>query len=226
MTNVQHTVSDILQIMADLRGESTVSTEAKRIRAISRANQDFSKRDYWVTHQLIEQTITGDGSNSYTIGSASYPMRKKGLVEVYVGGTAESQRYSLVDRQVFNNLYNRNNNARIAYEWYDAANDQWKVRINPTVDSDTIYYSYFFEPADVTATSDTVVCENPYILAYLALAIIHEGEDENQEALLDKRNAEVLISDCSKVEDMPAINQLYAMGAIENSISNHGIGTY
>lgn len=226
-TQTKHTVSDVLQIVSDLRGETSVNTDAIRIRAVDRANKDFAKRMFWRTHLLRLQTITGDGSTSYEIGSATYPMRMKGLCEVYVGGTTEDKRYEIVDYQTYTNRYNTNNADRLAYEWFDAANDKWMVRINPTVETGTTaYYSYFWEPADVDDTADTVVCPNLDILANLALGYIYKGEDEDQKAILAKQEAEQLISELVGAENTPAVNQLYAMGAIENSIGSHGIGTY
>jgi hypothetical protein len=101
------TVSYVLQIVSDLRGETTTNTDANRIRAVSRAERDFAKGRFWRTHLLRDQTTTGDGSStSFAIGSSSYPMRMKGLMEVFVGGTAEAHRYQVVDYAAFINLYN------------------------------------------------------------------------------------------------------------------------
>lgn len=227
MSNIKHTVETILQIISDSRGETSTNTGAPRIRAVSRANQDFARRRFWRTHLLKQQSITGDGSTDYTIGSATYPMRMKGLCEVYVGGTTEDKRYVIVDYQRYTNLFNKNNSERLAYEWFDAANDVWKVHINPTVETGTTaYYSYFWEPAAVTLTSDSVVCPDPRIIAKLALGEIYEGEDEDQKSLLVKQDAEQMVAEMVGMENTPAVNQTYSVGAIENSSSPHGIGSY
>jgi hypothetical protein len=226
-TQTATTVLTILQMISDARGETSTNTDAARIRAVSRAERDFAKRRFWRIHLLKDQTTTGDGSNSnFTIGSSSYPMRAKGLTEVFVGGTTEDKRYQVVDFSQFKLLYNGNNAAQIAYEWYDATNDLWKMKINPTPgNGDTITYSYFWEPPTRTSTSDTVVCYNMDILFRLALAYIYEGEDEDkykeQLAL-----AESLIDETTGMENSPAQGQLYVMGAIENISKNRGIGSY
>lgn len=226
-TLTSDTVTNILQIVSDLRGETTTNTDANRIRAVSRAERDFAKRRFWRTHLLRDQTTTGDGSaTSFTIGSATYPMRMKGLMEVFVGGTTEAQRYQVVDYAQFKNLYNQNNSMQICYEWYDADNDLWKVRINPVVDNGvTITYSYFWEPPKRTLASDTVVCPNMDIIARLALAYTYEGEDDEKfkEQL---QLAETLIAEYEALEDTPAIGQLYSMGPIESSVRPRGIGSY
>lgn len=220
------TIENVLQIVSDLRGENTTNTDAKRVRAVSRAERDFAKRQFFRTHR-IESTETGTGNNSYTIGSASYPMRSKGLSEVFVGGTTEDKRHGIVDFNAFKALYNNNNSIRVAYEWYDQANDAWKVYINPAPESGvTIYYTYYYEPPKKTSTSDLVVCPNPRILALLALADIYEGEDEGDMALEKKAEAEQLISEVMGVDDAPAVNQTYAFSVQQNSVYSRGIGTY
>lgn len=226
-TQTAGTVNDVLQIIADLRGESSVDSSAMRIRAVSRSERDYALRKYWRTHRL-ESTTTGDGSASdFTIGSASYPMRIKGLTEVFVGGTTEDKRHQIVDFNKYKNLYNRDNSTKMAYEWYDAANDAWKVHINPVpANGDTIYYTYFWEPPTRTATSDAVVCPNLKIIAKLALGYIYEGEDEDQKAILAKQDAEQMILELDGMEVMPAQNQIYTVGAIENSVQDQGFGTY
>jgi hypothetical protein len=226
-TNTKILISDILQIVSDLRGESTTNTDAARIRAVSRAEKYFARKRYWQTHLLTEQTITGDGSTSYTIGSATYPMRLKGLVELYVGGTTDDYKYQIVDQMAFKNLVDRNSAEKIAYEWYDIANDIWKVRINPTVATGTTaYYSYYYEPPVKTSSAEYVYCANPMIIVKLTMGDIAEGEEELQTANLVRTEAEQLIEELSGREMAPARNQTYSMGAIENASSEHGIGSY
>lgn len=220
-------VSDICQIISDYRGESTVDTSAKRIRAISRQEQSIAKRKAWRMYLLADQSQAGSGSNDYTIGSATYPMRLKGLSEVFVGGTTEDKRYQIVDFFKYKNLYNRNNAEKIVYEWYDVANDLWKMHINPIpTASDTIYYSYYWLPPARTASSDAVTFVDDEALARLALAEIYEGEDEDDKAIAQKSLAEQIIDELVSTENSPAQNQTYSMGAIENSITNRGIGSY
>lgn len=228
-TNTKATVNDVLQIVSDLRGESSVNTDASRIRAVSRAEKDFSRRHNWRIFILPDQTQTGDGTTSnFTVGSVTYPYRStgKGLIEVFVGGTTEDKRYGVVDFLKYKNEYNKNNSTKLAYEWYDVANDLWKVKINPTPENGAVMtYSYTWEPPTRTSTSDAVLCPSLDILARLALAYTYEGEDEDkyQEELA---LAEIQIAELVAKENSPAPNQLYAMGAIENSIRPRGFGTY
>lgn len=221
------TVQNILQVISDWRGESTTNTDASRIRAISRAEQDFALRKFWRVHLLRDQTMAGTGANDYTIGSSTYPMRMKGLEELFFGGTTEDKRVQVYDFNDYKVLYNANNAARIAYEWYDATNDLWKVHINPApASTDTITYSYFWQPPKRTATADMVVCPDIEIIAHLALAEIYDAEDETQKALLERKYAEDKITEISGKEEAPAVNQLYQVPAIENSVKNRGLGNY
>lgn len=89
-TNIRDTVSNILQIISDKRGESSTNTDANRIRAVSRANKDFANRKFWRFYLLPNQTTVGTASNDYTVGSATYPMRFKGLTEVFVATTTDT----------------------------------------------------------------------------------------------------------------------------------------
>lgn len=223
-TQTAGTVNDVLQIISDLRGESTVNTNADRIRAVSRANRDFALRRFWRTHYIKDQTVAG-GSADITIGTASFPMRMKGLAELFVGGTTEDKRYPVVDFNVYKLRYNANNAEHLAYEWYDKTNDVWKVHINPTP-SETITYSYFWEPPTLTSTSDVVVCPNLKAIALLALGDIYMGEDETQKALLSKQEAEQMIEELEGIDDAPAENQSYTVEAIENVDKRRGFGTY
>ncbi len=101
-SQTQGTVNDVLQIISDLRGESAVNTNADRIRAVSRAYRDFALRNLWRVYLLRNQTTTGAGSADVTIGSATFPMRTKGLAELFIGsGTTEDKRYMILD---FNGL--------------------------------------------------------------------------------------------------------------------------
>lgn len=226
-TAIQGTVNDILQIVSDERGESSVNTDASRIRAVSRAEQECAKRMNWRIFRLMDQTAAGDGSSSsFTIGSAAYPMRPKGLFEVFVGGTTEAQRHSIVDAAEFKVLYNRNNSALLAYEWYDVANDAWKMKVSPTpANGDVITYSYFWVPPTRTAANNAVLSQNFDILARLALAYTYEGEDEDKykdQLML----AENLINDEMGKEIAPAPGQLYSMGNPTNFTRPRGIGSY
>lgn len=158
---------------------------------------------------------------------SGYPAREKGLTEVYVDGTTSSHRYQIVDYSRFRAEKSMNDAAKIAFEWYDAANDEWKMRINATLTaSNTIYHTFYWEPEEVTETTDTVVCSNPDIIAYLALARLYESEEEQQMAIAAKRFAEGLIDELEGINEMPAENQTYSLGAVENSVGSNGIGTY
>lgn len=232
-TQLQATVEDVLEIVSDLRGESSTNTDAVRIRSVSRANLDFARRMLWRFYRLDNQTSVGDATNDYTIGDATNPMRMKGLTEVFVSATAdtyktlESERYTIVDYNQFKNLYNQNNTARLVYEWFDAANDAWKMHINPApAATDTITYSFYWEPPEKTATTDSVLCPNIKIVALLALAEILESEDEKDAALDAKNEAEMLINEVVGKENSPAVNQLYQMDSTENRTEAQGIGNY
>jgi len=232
-TNLALTVNDILQIVSDLRGETTTNTDAIRIRAVSRANQDFARRMFWRFYLYKDQTTVGTAVNDYTVGSATYPMRMKGLTEVFVATTGstnmtpESDKYEIVDFNVYKNLYNQNNSAQIVYKWFDIANDLWKMHINPAPPATkTITYSYYWEPPARTLTTEEVICPDNKILALLALADLYEGEDEGDLAKEKKNEAEQLIAQYMGTENSPAKNQIYTMDAVENKTSTHGIGNY
>jgi hypothetical protein len=228
-SNQQETVQNVLQIISDLRGESSTNTDAIRLRAVSRANLDFARRMYWRFYRLDNQTKVGSGVNSYQIDTTTNPMRMKGLTEVFVAKTSdtdktqEGMRYKIVDYNTYKELYNGDNSQRLTYEWFDAANDVWKMYLNPApVATDTITYSYYWEPPVKTLTTDKVLCPNMRIIALLALAEIYESEDEGDLAVEKKNEVEQLISECVSKENSPAVNQFYAMGVAENS----GIGNY
>lgn len=217
------TISNILQDLSDMRGESTTNTDANRIRAVSRAERDIANRKLFGVHRLKQQTTTGDGTNTYTIGSATYPMREKGLFELYVGGLLDSQKYDVIDYINYLSRYNSNNADRVAYEYWDDANSVWKVYINPAPESGvTIYYSYFYTPPRKTSTSDVVVCPNMDALRRLSLSYIYENEDEPELADKYLSQAEQIIREIMGLDDVPEVNNIKTVGAIEGK----GIGTY
>lgn len=219
------TVNNILQLMSDLRGESSVNSDASRIRAVSNAEQDLAKRRFFRVHIIKDQSIgTGDDSTAdFTVGSATYPMRPKGLFEVFVDGTTEDKRIQVVDFSQYKELYNQNNGANIAYEYYDAANDLWKVHINRVPSSGVdITASWYFIPPTRTSTSDSVLCIDKYIIAHLALADIYHGEDELQLEQLSRQEAENRYAEIEGRELTPAVNQMYQMA----SSVKKGLGTY
>jgi hypothetical protein len=222
-SSTKYTVLQILQIISDLRGESAVNSDAKRIRAVSDASFDFSNRKFWKTHLLADQSMAGDGTSNYTIGSSTYPMRLNGLSDIRVGGTDESYRYSVVDENTYKLKVSESSTAKVCYLWFDTANDLWKVHVNATPSaSETIYYSYYWVSPVLTSTTSTLVCSNPKIIAKLALGDIYEGEDETEKSIMAKNEAEQLINELVGMDNQPAVNQLVSMGG---SISR-GIGTY
>lgn len=229
-TATADTISNVLQIVSDLRGESTVNTDARRVRAVSRAEVSFARRKLWDYFHRKNQTMSGDGTNDYTIGDSTYLYQEKGLSELFVssdGGTTEDKRYAIVDFHRYKNIYNNNNATKIAYEWYDSANDLWKIHINPAPSaSDTITYSYYWQPAKKTSSSSTVYCPDMNILAYLTSADIYTGEDEPELAQDALQFAENIIQEIFGKSNTPHVNQTYAMTSITNSISFRGIGTY
>lgn len=225
-TQTADTVANILQAVSDYRGESTADTSATRIRSLTRAEQQFANRRLWKVHLRRNITTTGDGTGDYTIGSASFPMKQKGLMELFVNGTTEDKRYKVVDYAQFQNLFNRDNSSQIAYEWYDQANDVWKVHINPVVATGiTITYSYFYQPPKRTLSTDVVVCPDMMLMIRLTLADVYEGEDEDK-FQVNLQLAENIFDELEGTDEMPAVDQLYQVGAIENSIKTQGIGGY
>lgn len=214
-------------MVSDLRGESSTNTDAKRIRFLSNAERDVAKRKLFQYFLLPNQTATGDGNNDYAIGSSTYPMRFKGLSEVFVGGTTEDKRYAIVDYHRFKNEFNKNNAARLCYEWYDAANDLWKVHISPAPETGvTIYYSYYWEPPKRTSSSDEVICPDMRILALYVLADLLDSEDDTNEAANKRGEAEQLVSEIIGKQNSPAVNQTYSFSSIYNSVKNQPLGSY
>lgn len=229
MANTAFTITEILQVISDLRGETNTNTDASRIRGISRGERDFAKRRFYRMHMVKDQSIgTGDDTTAdFTVGTSTYPMRMKGLTEVFVGGTTEDKRRQVVDFNVYKARVNQNTSDPIAYEYFDQATRVWKVHINPIPSTgDAVTASWFYMPPVKTLVSEYVVVEDPYIPAYLALADIYHGEDELQLEQLARQEAESRIEELSGIEEAPAVNQQYAMTAIENATRNRGIGTY
>lgn len=225
MAQIKFTVSDVLQKISDLKGESSTNTDSIRIRAVSTAYRDFAKRGFYSFHLVRNATVSTDGTNNtFTIGSATYPMRFKGLSEVFVGtGTTESERYTVVDYHQFKKTINDDSTEQVAYEYYDYTSDEWKVKVNPTpATSLTVTYSYFYEPPTLTLTTDTVICPNPKVIALLALGDIYYGEEEISKANQVKQEAEQLISEIDALETAPAVGQLYGM----SNGGAGGVGTY
>ena len=222
-TQIKSTVQDILQIIADVRGETTVDSSAKRIRAVARSDADFANRRFWHFYRLPNQTMSGTGSNDLTIGDTNHPCRVHGLSELFVGDTIEGNRFEIVSYETFKVRYNNNNSDKICYQWYDAANDLWKVHFSviPTV-SETVTYTYYWEPATQTTTTDTVITPNPDIQARLANAYIYEGDDEDkyQDQLAI---AEASISEEEGKEEQPNVGQVQVFGMPARTL---GFGSY
>jgi len=217
----KYLASDILQIISDLRGESSVNSDAVRFRAIDRAVTDFSTRRFWSSYSLINQTKTSTGAGDYEIGSTTYPYRPKGLNEIFTGGTAELNRCLIVSQIDYNNLYNADNSVQACYEWYDVANDAWKFHINPDTSGDTITYSYYWQAPAVTATTSAVYTPDPDIIARRALAYLYEGEDEDKYTEMYQLS-ETMANSWDKIEDTPNVGQTYSMTAS----TNKGYGEY
>ncbi len=180
-------------------------------------------------HLAKDQAIgTGDGTTTaFTIGNATFPMRMKGLSELFVGGTLESDRIEILDFADYKVRYNNDNSALIGYEYYNQGQDTWKVHINPAPASgDAITGSWYFIPPTKTLTTELVLCENPDIIVHLALARLYHSEDELQKEQLELKAAEDLIGELMGRENTPAVGQTYSMKSIENSGGKRGIGNY
>jgi len=223
------TVQSICQTISDLRGETTPNTNAVRIRAISNAEQDFARRKFWRIHRVYAQSLgSGDGTTTdFTIGTATYPYRAKGLFELFSGGTTEDKRFQVVDEGRYTFLFNQDNSIKIAYEFYDASTDLWKVRMNPAPSTgDAITAGYYYMPPTRTLTTDSMPCYNNQIIARAALADIYHAEDELAKEQQQQQITEQLIGEAVGIENTPAIGQQYVFGAIENQNMRRGIGTY
>ena len=146
-------------------------------------------------------------------------MRLKGLSEVFVGGTLESNRYTIIDQNDYRKAFNYNNSALLCYQWYDMANDKWMLHISPDKTGDTITYTYYFQAPAVTTTAGIVFTPDPDIIARRALAYIYEGEDEEkyQEQYM---LSEQMAKSWDQNEDQPNVNQHYSMSAN----TDYGIG--
>lgn len=217
-------VSDILAKISDLRGEASTDSSASRIRAVSDAERDFADRMLRKIHRRTDQTITSTGTSEEEIGTTSYPMREKGLSELFVGGTTEDKRYEIVDYNVFKRRVNDNGGDRLVFERYDPAQDKWYAHISPTpTTGDVITYTYFFMPPIRTLGTERVLCPSKTLIARLALSDIYEGEDEAQKSIIEKQQAEQLINEQNGLEVMPAQNQTITFG---RPASSKRIGAY
>jgi len=226
-SQITETVTNILQQVSDLRGESTINTDALRIRGVTAAEQTFAKRQFWSCHLLRDQTTTGDGTNSYEIGSATYPMRLKGLVETFVDGTGESNRMNLLNFNEYKQWYNSNNSSKMVYEYYDQANDVWKMYLNPApAVGDTITYSYYYTPPDRTAVGDIVVCPNMDAIVHGTMAYIYESEEETNKMKDSAALTEQVLMELEGLEVIPNIGQAKQMSSGVNPMGIRGLGSY
>lgn len=221
----EFSVNDILTLVSDLKGETSVDTSTLRIRAIDRANKDFSLRRTWQLFRLPDQTTIGTGSSVYTLGSSTYPARPNGLLEVFVETTGssnmtpESARKTVVPFEKFKSYYNSDSTADIVCQYFDVANNEWKMKINPSPEStETITFTHYWTPATVSQTTDKVYCYDPMIIARLANAYLYENEDEDkyQDQL---QLAENLIQKWEQIDDETPVGELLS---VESSI--RGIG--
>lgn len=228
MAIIANTVQDILEYISDLRGESSTISDDSRIRAVSRAGNDFSRRMLFSFYIQPNQTVVGDGiTQDFTIGSTTLPCREKGLDEVFVGDLSEGSRYEVVDYNEYKLKFNKDNGQRLVYQWYDATNDLWKMHINPIPpNSVIIYYSYYFQQADVTSTSDIVYCPDQTIIAQMALADIYHAEDELEKETQQNQEVEDLITEVIGIENMPNRGQLHTVTPIEQNVKRPGLGNY
>lgn len=219
-TQYKYTVNDILQIISDLRGESSINSDAVRIRAIDRALGDFSTRRFWEIYRINDKTTTSTGVNNYEIDT-TFPCRSNGLCEVFAGGTAEANRYIIMKQKDFKKAYNEDSALNLCYQWFDATNDKWMIHLSPDTTGDTITYSYYWQHPTVTTTSSAVYIPDPDIAARRALAYLYEGEDEEKYQEQYKLS-EQMANDWDEAEDQPAIGQLFAV----SSNITRGIGDY
>lgn len=220
-TQSKYLVSDILQIISDLRGESSVNSDAVRIRAIDRSIGDFSTRRFWEVYRLNDQTLTLTGAGDYEIGSSTRPYRRKGISEVFIDGTLEQNRCRIVNQSEFKILFNSDNSALLAYEWYDATNDKWMLHINPDTSGKVVTYTYYWQAPSVTSTTDSVYTPDPDIIARRALAYIYEGEDE-EKYTEQYQLSEQMAKSWDEIEDTPSVGQTYSM----TPQINYGLGSY
>lgn len=223
----QGTVNDALERISDLRGENSTNTDANRVRAVSWQERELAKRFLSKLFLLPNQTETGTGSNTYTLGSATYPVHEKGLSELFVGDTTEPSRYKVVDYFNFKDLYNRDNTTKLAYQYFDVVSNLWKMHISPAPEvSEPIFFSYFWMPPKRTSSSDTLVYFSLDAVSRLALADLYEGEDEDDKAFDQRTIAEQIINDALSVENTTPVGQNKSMGSSSNSGRTRGFGTY
>jgi hypothetical protein len=222
-TLINTVISDVLELISDLRGESTTNTNASRIRAVSRANQTIAKKRLWKFYRK-ELTVTANGTDQdFTIGSTTYEMRPGGLSEVYVGGITEDCKYQLIKFEDYKYLITQDASSLLAYEWYDAANDAWKVHLSQIpVTATVIYYTFYFLPPKKTTTAQYVMSPDIDIIARYALAYIYEGEDEDKYQT-ELQMAEAMMAKYESDDDAIPKGQQVTFG-VSNSVG--GIGTY
>lgn len=228
MSSVTNTVQQILEAVSDIKGESSTNVDAIRIRFVARAVNNFANRRFWLIHLKRNSTVTADGVNQdYTIGDSTYTMRKNGLAEVYVGGLTEDKRYELVDFMKYQNLINQNPTGQYVYEWYDQANDLWKLHLSKLPDNGTtIYYSHFYIPIDVTSTSSTVICYDMDYIISSVLGFVYQSEEDPETAAMYKNEAEQTMKAMEGLEEAPAHNQLKTMSPYQSGTRDRGYGTY
>jgi hypothetical protein len=215
-------VSDVLELVSDLRGEASTNTSAGRIRAVSRANQTIAKKKKWDFYRK-ELTVTGDATNQdYTIGSTTYNVRPSGLSEVYVGGQTDDYKYEIVAFEDYKYLITQDSTKKMAYQWYDIANDLWKVHLSQVPGVVTIYYTFYWLPPKRTLSSEYVMSPDMDVVARYALAYILQGEDEDSYQN-ELQMAEALIAKYEADDDAVPAGQLRAVNV---SSSFSGIGTY
>jgi len=188
---------------------------------VSRANQTIAKKRRWKFYR-VELTATGDGSaQDFEIGTAVYNMRPGGLAEVYVGAETEDAKYDIIDPQDYKYLVTQNSTVRLAYEWYDGANDKWMVHLSQVPDdTETIYYTIYYLPAKKTETSASVMSPDLDAIGRYTLAYIYEGEDEDKYQS-ELQMAEAIVSKYEADDDGTNIGQVSTFGN-----NNRGIGTY
>lgn len=219
-TLYKYTVNDILQIISDLRGESSINSDAVRVRAIDRALGDFSMRRYWEIYRKNDRTVVSTGAGDYEIDT-TFPCRVNGITEVFQGGTGEGNRYAIVKQKDFKKIFNSDTTLKLCYQWFDATNDKWMLHLSPDTTGQTITYSYYWQHPTVTTTSSPVYIPDPDIAARRALAYLYEGEDE-EKYQEQYQLSEQMANSWDENEDQPAIGQLFSF----SSNVNKGIGSY
>jgi hypothetical protein len=111
----------------------------------------------------------------------------------------------------------------VAYEWYDAANNKWKVRLSQIPDNGTIiYYTFYYLPPTLTLTSHSVISPDIDIPARYALSYILQGEDEDTYQT-ELQMAEAMLQKYEEDDDAIPRGQLKTFG-VSDSIG--GYGTY